>query len=401
MSNQNAPTPPEESRVRKLLRKLRRRHHGREGFWRAHIGLFASVNGFLAFLNLVTSSSQPWVLYVLGAMSIPLGLHAVLRARRNALQASLEQFTQTPALPASDESDDPDELRRPRVNDVAVTDVMGREIPHSVFRPLRKLHRSRTAFLSLATVGATTSAYLFLINAVGGGQFWSIIPAASIAFPLAFWGVLLRNRRRKLRAQLERAQSAAPLTAPVATSALPSGTHQASLDAREVRAKIVELVEAHAPGRADLVSRIDSIIAEIDRLAGLERGFDEALSILPIEDLEREQDELVSQRDSAEHAMRAHYDESLSQLRSQIESLRDLRQKREMVSIRLRSGVNSLRQVSLDLVRIKGDQTLSQLDDRIGEQAEELSRYFGDLRSSYDELSREIESLGQDSENSP
>ena len=328
-------------------------------------------------------------------MSIPLAMHAVIKTRRNALQSSLEEFSQTPALPSPEDLDDPDELRRSQRGEVALTDAIGHDVPESVFKPLRKLHASRTTFLTFATIGGATSGYLFLINALSGGSFWALIPAVSIAFPLTVWGILLRNRRQKLRRRLERAQEQARLAPPSAAPvALPSSDHPALRDAQEIRAKIVGLVRTNAPGREDLIERVDGIVAEIGRLAQLERGFDDALAILPLENLRRDRDELAAQRDTASSDMRSRYEESLGQIETQITGLEDLAQKREMVALRVRAGVNSLRQVSIDLVRIKGDQTLAQLDDRIGEQADELSRYFTDLQASFDELSRELGTTG-------
>jgi hypothetical protein len=352
------------------------------------------VNAFLLFLNIVTRGSSPWFLYVLGAMSIPLGLHAVLKTRRSRLQANLEQFTATPSLPQPDELEDPEDLRRAIPGAVAPVDQIGHDLPDPVFRPLRRLHAGRTTFLAFATIGATTSGYLFLINALTGGSFWSIIPAVSIAFPLTFWGILLRGRRQRLRRQLEVAQREHPAVAG-STVSLPQGAgsigdHPSVREAYEIRTKINSLAAESSAGSDDLMARVDEMLGEIERMARLERGFDEALAIMSVDELERERDETAQQMAQASPEIHGHYRESIDQIESQLAGLRELDRKRELVTLRLRSGVNSLRQISLDLVRLRGDQTLAELDDRIADQARELSGYLSDLQESYAELSRDL-----------
>lgn len=156
------------TQAQEMLSRLQRRAPRRRSLWNGHVAGFVAINAFLAFLDLVTGPGL-WFPYVTGAMAIPLVSHAIFRRRRDRLQKKLEgEISDNPAL------------------------------PDRMFRPFRKLHRSTTHFLLGLGSGAAISGYLFLINAMTGGSFWSIIPAASIALPIVFHGLMLRSRRQSL-----------------------------------------------------------------------------------------------------------------------------------------------------------------------------------------------------------
>lgn len=358
-----------ESRVRRLLRKLRRRAHSREGLWRSHLAVFGSVNAFLLFLNVVTPPTHPWFLYVLGAMSIPLGIHAILRRRRDRLQSTLEEWTETPA--------ETPEIAR-----------IGRDLPDRLYRPIRRLHRSTTGWMLSAGIAGTVSGYLLLINALTGGSFWATIPVVSLAFPVTLGWILLRNRRAKLRRQIKLAEQQGLPPSPAVDPK--AADHPAVTDAKAIQGRIGALIDSANPSHRVLADQVDEIVAEIERMAGLEKSFDAALAILPLPQLERDRDQLLRERESATPALRSQYGESLTQIDAQIESLQELTRNRELLSLRLRSGVNALRQVSLDMARLKGDETLAQINDQISITADELSSYMGDLQASYEELSSEL-----------
>ncbi|MFP4113618.1 MAG: 2TM domain-containing protein [Spirochaetota bacterium] len=369
---------PGESRARRLVRRLRRREPGRGGLWRAHLLSFGAVNAFLAFLNFVTPSAHPWVLYVTGAWAIPLTVHAIWKRRRDKLQQRLERWLGAPVADSSGRSG------------VAP----GADLPDAVFRPLRKLHGTVSSFLVGLGVAGSVSGYLALVNILTGGSAWSAIPIASIALPVFLWSLLIPGRRKRLRAQLDAARSEASLPDPGA----PPAAHPAVRDARDLRDRIVRLVDENAPSQTDLIGHVDDIVGEIERLAGLEARFAEARSVLPVAELQDERGRMaeraraLAEQGPGSASVVREYETSLEQIDKQIQGLRELEQRHELLEMRLRNGVSSLRQVSLDLVRYQGEQALNELDAQLTAKADELSRQVSDMQTSYAELSHELRS---------
>jgi len=368
-SSSGAPLPA--TRAGSLLGKLRRKERRRRALWNGHLTAFVSVNAFLAFLNLVTGSPTPWFLYVVGAWAIPLVPHYIHKRRRDRLQKKLE------AKP---------------------------DLPERLFRPFRRLHRSATHFMMGAASAGVISGYLFMINALTGGPFWSIIPAASLALPAMFHFMIFRTRRRSMMELIEaggedigrlpagaRESERATAQDRPGESAAPA-EHPAMADARAIAAHIRRLVEtAGGDVQVELLANVDELLDELSRLCELEREFSQAEGMISLTELEKNRQELRAHKDEdLPPSSRRHYDSSLAQVEQHISSYKDLAHRHELVELRIRTGVNSLRQINLDLVRLKGDATLSEVDDLVRKKTDELSGYLSDLQESYQELSDEL-----------
>ena len=82
------------------------------------------------------------------------------------------------------------------------------------------------------------------------------------------------------------------------------------------------------------------------------------------------------------------YEKSIGEIEKQISSFDDLKDQKEVINLRLSSAVNSLKQMQIDLARMK---TLTSSKEKtsaemLQEKSRELSAYLEDLKESYREL---------------
>ncbi len=381
-----------DSRAGRLLDKLRHRARTRRGGWHTHLATAGAVSGFLAFLNLVTPSSHPWVLYVAGAWIIPLTVHGIIRRRRDHLQQKLES--------------------RPWLSD-------------TVFRPFRRLHRGASAFRLVAGIAGSTSLYLVMINLLTGAPFWAPIPVASLAFPVVLLFGIFRARGRRLMEEIEelgglevgelemappigsnrgpesgrdeaRAPGAAAARSTAGAAFAPGTDSPGELDnpvlkAGRVAENLRPLLEHAGAHKADLERAVENVLEEVAKLAALEDEFRRASASISVEELERDRALVEARLADAEHAdTHRHYEASLRQIDRQLQSYRELNRRREVLQLRLRTAVNSLHQLHMDLVAVKGEAALAGADGLFARKSDELADYLSDLRASYDELARDL-----------
>ncbi len=118
--------------------------------FRIHSFSFISINAFLTFLNLVTSSGYPWFLYPLGGMATLLSIHYVSKNDRARQKSDVE--------------------KNPVLTDRA-------------FKLLKKIFRKRRFTKLNIMFSISVSAFLFMVNIITGPRYlWAAIPAASLAF---------------------------------------------------------------------------------------------------------------------------------------------------------------------------------------------------------------------------
>ncbi len=377
MSTPNPPDRPHydpelpTTRAQELLSKLRRRSERRRSFWNGHVAGFVAINSFLLFIDLVTGGGL-WFPYVAGAMAIPFLSHYIAKRRRNLLQQKLQDQIE----------------REPRFSD-------------RMFRPFRKLHRSTTHFLLGLGSATAISGYLFLINALTGGSFWSIIPVASIALPVVFHGFFLRGRRRSLIRTLESGGddvSRRRVTRQETRRAMPAveahqavAEHPLLAETRHLEQQIINRLQKTGTTEVELLGGVHELVGEIERLCELSTEFATAVQMISLSELQKDRAILTRRRkEGASETMMRQYAEALDQVERQIAGLGELENRKELLELRIRTGVNSLRQINIDLVRMQGDAALGDINRLVQNQTEELSAYLSDLQQSYQELSQEF-----------
>ena len=81
------------------------------------------------------------------------------------------------------------------------------------------------------------------------------------------------------------------------------------------------------------------------------------------------------------------YEKSILEVDRQLASMKELSHNSEVLELRLSSAVNLMKQLQLDLARVKGASLSNTASfDMLKEKSDELSRYIQDLESGYDEL---------------
>jgi len=382
----STPNPPDRTsfdpelpttRAQELLSKLRRRSRRRQSFWNGHLAGFVATNSFLAFIDLVTGGAL-WFPYVAGAMAIPFVAHFIHKRRRDLLQQKLENQIE----------------REPGFSD-------------RMFRPFRKLHRSTTHFLLGVGSATVISGYLFLVNALTGGSFWSIIPAASIALPVVFHALLLRGRRTALIQTLEsggddrhesqrrvaRREARRLGLAVEATESIGDAPreHPMLAEARYLERQIRNRLQKSGITEVELLGGVHELVGEIGQLCELSVEFTSAAQMISLSELQEDRSTLIRrQAEGTNEALMSQYAEALVQVDRQIAGLTELESRKELLELRIRTGVNSLRQINVDLVRMQGDAALGDINRLVQNRTEELSAYLSDLQQSYQELSRDL-----------
>jgi hypothetical protein len=162
------------------------------------------------------------------------------------------------------------------------------------------------------------------------------------------------------------------------------------VEAERLRNAILEQVdrapelsrESFEPVLADYVSRVVSLAETRDELA--ETGGEGDL-----EEVRSELRELEAKRDATEdERLRAEYERSIEQLEKQRRAYAELLRDRELVEVRLRSAVNTLKQMRIEVARMRGlaGRTGTESLEDLKRRSEELSEYLSDLRRAYEEL---------------
>jgi hypothetical protein len=171
---------------------------------------------------------------------------------------------------------------------------------------------------------------------------------------------------------------------------IPENATPQEAEAERMRAVILAQL-ASFKGKNPLGDDFDDLLNDyVDQIHSLSRKdleIDKILADMSPQNLERDQAELKRQREQTDHrALQAEYDKSISQIEKQKKAFADLDAERRVIKLKLASAMNSLRQVQLELVRMKSaDSSENELPD-LRERSGQLSSYLSDMRSGYSEL---------------
>jgi hypothetical protein len=166
----------------------------------------------------------------------------------------------------------------------------------------------------------------------------------------------------------------------------------AGYEAEQVKQRIVSKMNAlpdNSPVGEDFMPVLDNYIEQIKMLDLKSRELDEIMRGIPVSELQRDLHTLQKQRSESESAkVVAEYDQSIQQIEKQQTSFAELKNEREILRLRLSSGLSQLKQMEIDLARMA---SLSSDDDAaslgsLKDKSDELSQYLDDLREGYREL---------------
>lgn len=331
---------------------------------RGHLGAFVGVQAMLFVIWLTTGAGFPWFLIPLFAWGIGIASHL-------------------------------GSVRR-RVREAQDLTEMG-DINREQLRIYRKLVKARDSWGGHLISSVATSALLLIINLITTGFPWAIFPIGGMAIGLFSHFPSFKTKERRLLAQLKEAGvrvgrffrrgkggqgEAAPLR-------LAGPAEEAHRLKESILRQIESMGEGEAPVGEDIVPVLDNYVGQIEELSRKDRELEELIRSIPMRNLERDMAQLEERRAAAaDQRVLAEYDRSIAQIQKQQESFRELQNEKEMLRLRLTTSVNSLKQMQIDLARMRSlssgtePASLGLLKDK----SEELSQYLEDLRKGYEEL---------------
>jgi hypothetical protein len=155
----------------------------------------------------------------------------------------------------------------------------------------------------------------------------------------------------------------------------------------------------------DMIPTLDRYVEQVKLLSHSVNEIDGLVNSIPVADLRKDRESLqVKMEAAASGALKEEYRRSISELERQEKAYKDLEDQREILRLRLGSSVNSLKQLKMDMARMKampeaGD---DQAIQAIRRKAAEMTGYLDDLKTGYDEATRdpfeELERLAAEAE---
>lgn len=372
--------PEDEQRLKDDYRQMVRTkaEKARSGF-KGHLIPFLAVNAFLVFLWTMTGGGHPWFFYPLGGWGIGLASHYA------SVKRSLEEAAAIESIP----------------------DLSIREMSL-----LQKFFKAREAWSGHLVSNVAVSAYLFGINLITSpGFLWSLIPAAGMAIGVVSHWAAYSSNTRKLRKELKELGGLASaylesgaltkrrkLGEPVREEPRLRNPENQALYFEALRLKSVILQQSkrvetdRSPLGDDAEKTLDEFVNRIRELGVKDDELEEIIAGIPVGDLDRD---LVRLRErlavEQTEYLKREYQHSIEEVERQKKSYADLRNRKEVLRLRMKSAVNSLKQLQIDLARMQGmsepggSARFGQLKDR----TRELSEYLDDLRQGYEELDRD------------
>ncbi|MFA6505369.1 MAG: adenylate/guanylate cyclase domain-containing protein [Treponemataceae bacterium] len=345
----------------------------------AHLTAFIAVNGGLMALNAAVSPSFPWALFPFGGWAIGLLEHYASMLRKGE-----------------------------RVRELAKMPHMDAE-RLSLFQQLQK--KKDSIWLHLAST-ISTSAFLAMINLITSPHFlWFLFPAVGMGIGLLSHAGAYAGKKRELeRAIMDSyglsgswSRAFANMPESMKDAPVDLGPYRTLVEeARAARAAILSLVtpEKGKKGKrgsavsgagvdADLMPTVDSYVEQVALLAKRTIEVDRIIELIPVDALRADRETLNGKlRDSPGNGLRREYEKSIAELDKQETSYKELKDQREVMELRLKSSVNTIKQMHIDLARLSGmpaggeNASVNVLRDK----TLELNRYLGDLRAGYEEL---------------
>lgn len=326
---------------------------------RGHTVSFLGVNTMLFVIWALTGAGFPWFLIPLAGWGIGYASHRAEVLARIAENREVQKLT------------------RPNLKQLGVH---------------RKLWKKRRGFRGHLVSTAMVSVLLGTINIITGGGFaWALIPIAGMGIGVfAHYGTF-RGEERRLVEELDYAASS-PGPLPSVTG-VPDGTLPPAQQAVELRDRIVAQIEAFPVSSSlfdhDFHASLDAYVKQVTQLAGTSDELSAAIGSIPVHELDTDRARLVERRSAAANPrMQAEYDRSIEQIDRQKQSYAELAAEQEMVELKIGNAVNALRQLQIDVTRMKsmtpaqGEEALVNLRNRTSD----LGQYLRDLSKGYDDL---------------
>lgn len=240
------------------------------------------------------------------------------------------------------------------------------------------------------------AASFFLSRGLGSGEPWFLIPSAVVAGSFlvrlavylarrlpqsrSFFQRLGINRSKKGLAEARKKREAA------AGLGVYADIYREAQDAAE---DIMEALDTASSG--EIRPQLDAYLGQILLLSQTANELDAIVGEIPLTALQKDKAELAAKLETSGSVLRAEYQNNIEEIEKQEESFKALSAQREILHLRLRSSVNQLQQLKLDIARIKVAEAENAADEKASASAfaglrsrsEELARYIGDLKEGH------------------
>jgi class 3 adenylate cyclase len=342
--------------------------------FRGHFITYAAVIGFLAYLNFSTGGSYPWFLFPLGGWGIGLVQHLVGARRAKANAAEVEKM--------------------PKLSNEQL----------GIYRKLLKLKDGFALHRSSVFAVSTFLAMIFAITSAGG-FFWAGIPIAALFFSLfthrAGYGIKKRGLEEDLmrslgvegsfRGMLAGKRKASAEGQAQANEPQVQGEYE-ELYAQALRTKaaIVDQIKSsgkkNSPIGRDMIPALDEYVNTIKLLASHTTEIDRIIVTIPMDGLKTDKEKLKAKLlENPNERMRREYEKSIEEIEQQEKSFKELEDQREMLGLRIKSSVNALKQMQIDIARLK---TMPEANEdaavtMVKQKTFELFQYLEDLKAGY------------------
>lgn len=327
---------------------------------------FLAVNAGLWYLNLHFSGNYPWAVFV----SLFWGF-GVLDSLISSVRAS-RQGKEAEALPDIDERQT---------------------------KELKAINKKRDSLGDHFMSTLTISSALFLINQVTQPQNpWYAIPAGILVASFLIHSVTylttmpgrikkffektgIRGGKKGLREAYQR--QAAMKNDMGAYAALFREAQDSASDIEEALSK------SDPSSVAEMKPRLEGYLNQVLLLAQTAHELDSIINEIPMEALRKDKASLSAKLKEAPPDMRQEYEGSIKEIEKQEVSFMALKDQREVIDLRLRSSINQLHQLKMDLARARAADTENEAAgsdsalSSIRARSEELSHYIEDLKEGH------------------
>lgn len=264
-------------------------------------------------------------------------------------------------------------------------------------RELKNLNKERNSigkhFVSALSI---PSALLFINIATNADNPWFIIPSAiMVATFLIHAGTYFSSVPRKIRNFFESAglgrgrkgMAEAQKRQKSATQDLGAYTNlyrDAWNTAMDIQS---DLLADDKKAAEEMKPSIDAYLGQVLLLAKTANELDAIIGEIPMQALEADKDALRVKWTKSQDSLKPEYEKSIREIEKQEESFKGLKEQREVIDLRLRSSVNQLNQLKMDLARARAADTETDVSrgesaiSSIRERSLELSHYIEDLRN--------------------
>lgn len=343
---------------RRYKKKITKQAEKERNDFRTHFITYLAVNGFLFFLNMTTGVAFPWFLFPLGGWGIGIITHF------NSVRQLLKQKEELDTMP---------------------------ELTPTQLRLLKRIHKLESSFSSHLVSNIAVALFLFMINMITSPGFpWFLFPTAGMGIGVISHWASYSGKKRKLKRELKRQIQETP----IAQYGGETGTgkdivYQAETLKNAISEQIKNQGKENTPLGEDMLPLLDNYLKQIRELAGKKQELESVMQGFPEHNLEKDNRELKKkQSETDSEMMKQEYQRSIEEIEKQMHSFNELKNQKELIGLRLTSAVNSLKQMQIDLARMRSITASNDISSvhLIKEKSRELSHYLHDLETSYREL---------------